>query len=475
MIITRARRLLSRRFVQDTLILQLSKALNTALSAAGVLILWRLMPPEQFGIFALAESLLALWAQLDFTGAGQAMYTRLGVALGGRDAQTALDVMAAYVRIGMTISIGIAVLVIVFGVPTAQFVQGSAQVGRLAGGLAVAWVLEVLYQFVMSAFGAARQMRTISALALVNQVVLTGCVIGALLIAPTPELLVAGRVLYAVITLALALYLYRRIRERAGLPALKAVARRIPSVRLAGYWRFGVANAIDKNAGSLFVQIPTQVAGIIGGAAAAGYLNLALRGIANAGILTAAIFENVEAVIPQAVGRGDFALLRRNLWRVIAVLGVGGISVFGGLVIVAPYLIPPILGAEWTPAVAPLSVLAFYGALAAVGGIFGPLYRAFNRMRSALIAKGIALAVMIPLALAAVSRADDTALMGVPRLNAFIGAVRLADPFAAVDASVIGAWLITLAFAISISLTAAVMFTVLRSQPSIRHTHPEPT
>ncbi len=49
------------------------------------------------------------------------------------------------------------------------------------------------------------------------------------------------------------------------------------------YWRFGVANAIDKNIAQLFTQIPLQLVGIFAGARAVGYLSLAMSGIAQAG------------------------------------------------------------------------------------------------------------------------------------------------------------------------------------------------
>ncbi len=257
--------------------------------------------------------------------------------------------------------------------------------------------------------------------------------------------------------MALAFVVYRRQRTQGQVsyPPLRAVFARAVTVSPRPYWRFGVANAVDKNLSQLFFQIPIQLVGIFAGAQAVGYLNLALNGIAQAGVLTSAVFENMQAVVPQAVGRGDYAGLRRNFMRVLLVLGVGGAVFYGAVALVAPLLIPPILGVRWIPAVAPLAVLAVYGAVNTFGGNFGPLYRAFNLMRQAILIKLVGLAVLLPFGVLLLQRLTAVAqpFFGVP----------LATVGARADAGAVGgALLIDLVFIVSVGLTVWVTLPELR-------------
>ena len=79
-------------------------------------------------------------------------------------------------------------------------------------------------------------------------------------------------------------------------------------------------------------------------------------------------------------------------------------------------------------------MLAVFGVATTVGGIFGPLYRAFDMAGAALAIKVAALALMIPL--------------GVALIDA-LGAVG-------------GAWTISGLYAVSVALTAAVTLPALR-------------
>jgi len=53
---------------------------------------------------------------------------------------------------------------------------------------------------------------------------------------------------------------------------------------------------------------------------------------------TSAIFENMQAVVPQAVGRGDYARLWRNFLRVMGILALGGLAFYTLVILLAPLL-----------------------------------------------------------------------------------------------------------------------------------------
>jgi len=451
------RNLLRSKFIQDTLVLQAGKIGMVLLSLLSSVLVWRLMGPTHYGIFGWAQSMLVIWQSIDLTGVGTSTNTRLAIAIGAGDEGAILDLMAFYVKVNLAFNLGITILIAGVGAPVAGWLyNGNTEIGVLAAWLSVAALADGFYGLMMISLQSRRSMRALALMQYTNQFVLTASMIAAVVISPTPEALVAGRLFYSYSTLLLALVVYRRLRTQGQIsyPPLRAIFVRAYKVSARPYWRFGVANAIDKNIASLFTQIPIQLVGILAGAHAVGYLNLALNGITQAGVFTSAVLDNMQAVVPQAVGRRDYAGLRRSFTRVLIVMALVGMVLFGALALVAPFVIPPILGARWIPAIPPLAALAIYGAITTVGGNFGPLYRAFNLMRRAIVVKLMTLAVVLPVGIVLLEQMV-TAAPGIERFLG-AGALHAYDLMGGGAGALGGALMIDLTYVVSVSLTAVV-------------------
>ena len=463
--ITRLRQLFRRKFIQDTLALQTARIGMTILSLISSVLVWRLMGPQAFGIYTLAQGFQVIWATFDMTGIGTSTRNNLALAIGARDKAAILDLMGLYVKVSLLVSLFILLLIALFGPLSARLVyNGDPRIGTLALWLQVGVVADGLYGLVLIALQSRRSMRALAGLQAANQFVLTSAMIGAVLISPTPESLVAGRVFYSYFTLIMAVIVYLRLR--GDYPTLRAIAARAVTVSPRLHWRFGVANAIDKNISELFSQLPLQLVGALIGARAVGYLSLAMSGIGQAGVLTTAVLDNMQAVVPQAVGRGDFVGLWRNFRRVLLVLALAAVVIYGGMALVAPLLIVPVLGTRWIPALVPLAVLTLYGGITTVGGIFGPLYRAFNLMRPAITVKLITLALILPPSLWLFERLAAP----VSSSTAFFGAARLIpfDLLTGQAGAVGGALLIDTLFLLSVALTALVTLPELKKRADHR-------
>jgi O-antigen/teichoic acid export membrane protein len=121
------------------------------------------------------------------------------------------------------------------------------------------------------------------------------------------------------------------------------------SVSVVGYRRFGVLNALDKNIAQLFTTLPVQLVGTLGGTEAAGMLTFALNLIRQTTFFTSALFENLQAVIPLAIGRGEYLKSWRNLLRVMLTLLIGSAGFYVAFALAVPYLMRW-LGSEWVGA-----------------------------------------------------------------------------------------------------------------------------
>ena len=455
--------LLKRKFVQDTITLQISKLGVVVLGMVAWVIVPVRLGPEGYGLFALAQSFLGIWQALNLTGLNTSTQILLSTAVGAEDEAEILDLLSVYVKVTLLWAVfSILVLTLIgpalAGLLYRDFVQpaptyalsyplmsrlqatGNTHVGTLGAFLALILFFDPIYNLMLTAFRSRRSMRIVGLLQNINQLVLTITLVAAALLHPTPAGQVVGRIIYSVVTMGIALVFYQRLRTEGKVPypPLRAVMRRALAVSYRPYWRFGLANALDKNVANLYTQLPLQMVGIFAGPTAASYIQLGLRAINKTGVLTSAVFENMQSVVPQAVGRGDFAQLQVNFMRVLTVLTLGGLVFYGAFVLLAPLLVVPIFGEEWMPVLPLLPSLAFFGLVTDIGGIFGPLYRAFDLMRAALSVKIGTLVMMIPVGIWLIHH------MG----------------------SLGGVWMIDGLFALSVALTAGVTLPVLRRHAS---------
>ena len=312
----------------------------------------------------------------------------------------------------------------------------GTRIGVMAAYLAIVAIFDPLFSLIVTAFRSRRSMRLVALLQNTNQFVLTICLVSGALIQPTAEGQAAARVVYTLLTFVIALWVYQRTRidKRAIFPPIGSVLRQALSISYRPYWRFGVANALDKNLANGYVSLTVQFVGILAGPAAASYIQLGIKGLNKADFFTSAIFENLQAVIPQAVGRRDFARLWDRFLRILGVLTLAGLAIYGLVALLSPIFIVPIFGDEWYPVLPLIPAFCIFGVSTTIGSVFGPMYRAFDLMRPILIAKAMTLVLMAPVGLWLISN---------------MGALG-------------GVWMLNGLFVISIVLTAVVTLPVLR-------------
>jgi O-antigen/teichoic acid export membrane protein len=456
----RLRQLLRRKFVQDTLALQIGSIVRVAVNFISSVLIARLMGPTAYGEWALTASYFAIWQAFNLTGIGPSTMTRLSAAVGARDSDEALNLLAFYVRMVVLWAIPCIALMTLVGIPLASrlysdsipvlglavFPETWTQPNALIGIMAAiyAWVLlpDGFYNLVITALQSRREMRMVAILQDVNALILGASVVIALIISPTLPGIIFGRLAYSVISMVIALLIYERVRTGGKLvyPPFMQIIARARHVPMRSYWRFGFVIALDRNVSNLLVQIPMQITGIFVGTEAAGYLQLALRAIQLPNNLTSAIFDNMQAVVPEYVGRGNYRGLLRNFNRALLILLIGSVAFYSLLalfvVVLGTGLVTVVYGTDWLPALPFIGALCIFGAVTTVGGIFGPLYRALNLVTPAMFSKVLVLVAGI---LPGIWLVDQASGLG-------------------------GAWMINLLFAASVLLTAFITLPVLRQR-----------
>jgi O-antigen/teichoic acid export membrane protein len=283
---------------------------------------------------------------------------------------------------------------------------GDSQIGRLATWLAVGQFADSLYNLIILVFIGQRAIQTLAVVQIINQAVLSTCLIAAAVLSPTPEALVAGQLIYSAVTMIMVLIVYRRRRTYGEIvyPSLTDIVRCALKISPRAYFRIGVANTIDKKLGNLMVELPLQLVGIVAGKSAVGLLKAALNIVTNLSALTSAAYDNLQAVIPQAIQRQDYAWVSRNFARVVAVLTVGSFAIYIPLGFVAPLLFPIFFGSEWRAAGPLVSILCILAILSTVGATITPVYRSFEMMNLISLTKIANFAVTLPVGILLVSQ-----------------------------------------------------------------------
>lgn len=448
-----------RKFVRDTLILQIGKVGTTGMTILASVLVFRLLKPEAYGEWALIQSFFSLWQTLNLSGVSISTSTRLAIAGGAENAEESLNLMAFYTQISAAWAVLITGVMALVGAGLASKAYNSDwQIGVLATWLSLTVLPDALYNLVVIAFQSQRSMRTLATLQNINQFVLLACTFVALFVSPTPAGMVFSRLAYSMVTMGIALGFYQRMHTALPLPypAFGAIVRRAWQVSPRPYWRFGVLNALDKNVANLYTEIPLQLVGIFAGKAAAGYLELAFKAMTLPSVFTSAVFDNLQAVVPRAVGRGEFERLQRNIGRITLAMAGAAAAFYTLFALVVPIFVPPIYGRESIPAIPVIQVLAVYGAITMVGGIFGPLYRALNALLPALLVKIVTLVVVM--AGAGWFFWNARWVVSIWTLN---GLFRLPQQPAQSIGALAGAWMLNGLFGLSVALTVAVTLPIL--------------
>lgn len=461
---SRLRSLFRSKFVRDTLALQIGKIGVTVSTLLAALLVARLLGVQAYGVWALAQSLFSIAQVFDLTGIITSTSTTLPMAVGAKDERRILDLLAVYVQIMAVWALILLIGLVLVAPPLADRSYGDSRAGLLAATLALTVLPDALYNLVITTLQSQRAMTLLAGFQNVNQFTFLVCTAGALLISPTPEGMVGARLVYSVTTMAMALWLYARQRRRYEVPypAMGQIARRALGISPRPFLGFGLMNALDKKVANLYTEIPLQLVGIYAGTAAAGYLEVGFKALSIPALLGSALFDNLQAVVPQAVGRGDYARLRRDLLRIVVGLAAAAAVFYSGFALFVPVFIPLVFGTAWTLAVPAVVTLAVYGGVTLVGGVFGPLYRALNLMRPILAIKVGALLVILPgLGLLAQISAVESAW----RVN---GLLAPTIPLLEQNGAVVGAWMVNGLMIVSVGLTVAVSLAALRraAQPS---------
>jgi O-antigen/teichoic acid export membrane protein len=331
------------------------------LTALGsMVVLARLVPPAEFGKYAVVVIFLELSLAVPTEGIGSAIVQRRSLTREHDEAGVLLSLLVSAALCVLTLLLTITVIPDLFGESTAALVQMATPVFLLSGVATVPWAIlkrRLAFRRLGLVQLAATLVRTVAAITLA----LAGLDGAALVLGEVAGWVVTATLLVMSAGLAFPRWRPRAIRDITGfgLPAATAgvfwtafrsgdyavIGARLGTLESGLYWR----------AYQVAVEYPRKVTNIMAQVA--------------------------FPLLSRTDSSADFLEIRRRMTRLVALVLVPPLA---ALALFAPIAIPWIFGPAWTAAVVPAQILVVGGLATVLLDAMGPVIMAAGRPRAIL-------------------------------------------------------------------------------------------
>ncbi len=393
------RRLIGRKFVRDTAILQLGDTANLAVAFITSVLLARLLTPSGYGVYALIYALFGLITVTGDLGLARATMTQLAEVFTLKRREEAAELCGYFVKLSLVLGLSLVVVGLIVGPPAAGKFYGNPEIGWLAALLTTEMLLGLPRNLARVAWQASRRMGLLSGFEVARSLVKLGLVIGLLLAGWGVKGAVLAEVLASALASLAAWPMMVRLSKEdpAVFPGLGEIALQAVRVPLKKHFAFGFKIVLDRNIIRILEAAPFLILGALGSSAAVGYLRVAWGAINLSLNLLQAVAKNLAARLPQLRAQGDAV----GFWRIYfqTSLAGGAISLIGVglLAALAPWLVELFYGAEFLPAVGHIYVIALAACLSGFFLGLGALYRSLHRMGLLAVVNAAQMVLYLPL------------------------------------------------------------------------------
>jgi O-antigen/teichoic acid export membrane protein len=389
---------------------------NHVLSLVSMLVLARLLSPADFGLVALAFSVVAVAQIAQESGLGAALIVHRGDL---RRAAASVSVFSPLAACGLYVLCFAAA-------PVAAHVFSEPELTKVLRIMALALVLRGFAIMPLSLLERQLRFGPITTIEIGAGVTQATIAIALGVAGAGVWSLVGGQLAFGLAQVLLA-WVFAPLRPspfEARRETLRELMRYGRHVGLANLINYGNANA------------PTVVVGRALGATILGYYSVAVR-----------LASMPVNVIGNILGRGVFAALSRvqddparfrRIWlENIQRLALLSTPAAIGLAIVAEPLVVTLLGEKWRPVVVPLQILALNGILRTFSATAGEVFQALHRPKLRVYSECGYLALIVPgLVIGSHVGGLDGAAVGVVVVNIVFGVALLAAIMRLLEVSV---------------------------------------
>ncbi len=375
----RIMRALRRKFVQDTVVLQVGMAVTMATYLCTSVLLARGLGPQEFGRYTIAFTLYSLVyfvANLGVTTAAVSQYAR---ACGEKDDAAKVEVLASFLKAFLVM--GLAILALGYFLPdVAEWFYADREVGWFAWALCLLGPLQMFNGFILVALQGARRMRdyvlfdngcgilrtVLLFFAILNFAELWGVVLATLAAGLCTSLV--GLRTYGVVR--------RESAPEDAPPPLATVLRAVPRAPLATLCRSGTLIAVNKNGNELLRCFANALIGKVAGTVELAHFRVAFYYIWAVQQLLGGLGRALLPMLGFRLGTsgGDMNAFRRDVARVAVVSGCFFIIITALFVAVAPLAVRVLYGGDYEEATLLIFIMAIGHLVLGFSVVSDPFY-----------------------------------------------------------------------------------------------------
>ena len=308
-----------KKFVRDTLILQVSTVVQNGTYFVTSVLTAKLLGLEQLGRWTTSRELYTFvffMVSMGLTNAAISMYSR---AHGADDDSARVNAIAALLKLGAVVT-ALLLAAAVFVMPWAgEYFYRDRTIGLVTSVLCFSVAGEILRALAMAVLGGSRQMKRYALFDMTTNVLRVGLVASALAISPTPMAVGVAYLAHGFTSGLLALRAYAQVRAdgdpRLAPPPLRRVLAAVPSAPLREFFGLAFLLSLSKAMNTLVPRLAPLLIPILGvstisqGMEANGAysVGLVLTMVLTGGV--GAIAQNVLPTMGQKMGESDVTLL----------------------------------------------------------------------------------------------------------------------------------------------------------------------
>lgn len=391
----RFKNLLSKKFINDTIILQFGGIFSSVIFFLGSVILARVLGVDLYGQYVLIFAFISLINLFTNWGEQGVALTIAPEAYAKKDYNRFKEVLQYTFFITIISTLIINLVAFLFAPQLTEILYHNAQIGNFARVVMVMSTLQIFYLFFTVILQIIREVKYLAIIEALNKFFHVG--ISVLLVVFGYGLwgIVYGKLIVAVMFFLFTIYAYLFLARRNSLiPKIRELMVGFRYQIVKKFFKFSVGISLDKNIGSLFGILPLLLLGFYGATEEVSFFKIGYSYISLPFMLFGPIAKLLSVQLPQSKAYGR-DILKRDFWRVTIFSGLINLVLVVVFLIMAAPLVRIFYGAEFLGSIPVIYLLSIVFILSGFNIGVGAIIKTIRKVRYTIIVNTITIIVQL--------------------------------------------------------------------------------
>jgi O-antigen/teichoic acid export membrane protein len=383
--LTRAKNLLTKKFIKDTFVLQFGSVFSSGIFFVGSVVLARVLGVDGYGQYVLIFAFISLVNLFTNWGEQGVALTIAPEAYAKGDINRFKEVIKYFFFITIISTLIVNIAVFFFAPQLTEMLYHNAQIGNFARVVLLMSILQIIYLFFTVILQIVRNVKYLAIIDIFNKFFHVSISVLLVLFGYGLWGIVYGKLLVAVMFLLFTVLAYTMLaRKNESIPSLKELVFGIKYGIVKKFFRFGVAISLDKNIGSLFGLLPIILLGFHSSTDQVSFYKIAYSYIALPTVLLSPVARLLSVQLPQSKAYG-LDILRRDFWRSTLFSGFINMALVILFLVPAKYAVELFYGIEFIGSVEAIYYLSIVMILSGFNIGLGSMIKTIRKVKYSIV------------------------------------------------------------------------------------------